>query len=137
MPLSPIDDEQARRMSLLRNGKGPPERLGRPPYYNETNNGDSPTGKSNHPKSKFSKRHLPSILAGRITEFPESGDTTESVERGFSAFTKSQIMDNDTQTNFNIVDYNGQMTLEDDLCFDTGVVQNLTNKFKGVKFEEP
>ena len=46
-------------------------------------------------------------------------------------------MDNDTQTNFNIVDYNGQMTLEDDLCFETGVVQNLTNKFKGVKFEEP
>ena len=44
-------------------------------------------------------------ISSFIPEFIDAIEATDSGERGFSAFTKSQNMDNDTQTNFNIIDY--------------------------------
>lgn len=108
MPLiSPTDDDHARRLSWIRNGKAPKDVLGKPPYYyNVGYNGDSPTG--HHQRAKHSKKTLPSILSPHMMpDFPDAGEDLDSREHGFSAFTKSQIMDNDTQTNFNIVDYHG------------------------------
>ena len=40
-----------------------------------------------------------------IPEFIDAADAVCRGERGFSAFTRSQNMDIDTQTNFNIIDY--------------------------------
>ena len=40
-----------------------------------------------------------------IPEFTDAADAIGRGERGFSAFTRSQNMDIDTQTNFNIIDY--------------------------------
>ena len=40
-----------------------------------------------------------------IPEFIDAADAIRRGERGFSAFTRSQNMDIDTQTNFNIIDY--------------------------------
>ena len=40
-----------------------------------------------------------------IPEFIDAIEAKASNERGFSAFTKSANMDIDTQTNFNIIDY--------------------------------
>lgn len=48
---------------------------------------------------------LQTISSFPIPEFIDAAEATDSGERGFSAFTKSQNMDNDTQTNFNIIDY--------------------------------
>ena len=63
-------------------------------------------------RNKKSKKTLPAILSNHyhmmLPDFPDAGETTDSVDHGFSAFTKSQIMDNDTQTNFNIVDYDSK-----------------------------
>ena len=64
-----------------------------------------------------------------LPDFPDAGETTDSVDHGFSAFTKSQIMDNDTQTNFNIVDYDSKQlkSTEDELVFDKTIKHSLAN----------
>ena len=48
------------------------------------------------------KNNLYSML---VPEFIDAAEETDSGGRGLSAFTKSQNMDIDTQTNFNIIDY--------------------------------
>ena len=48
-----------------------------------------------------------------MPEFKDAAEDTESADRGLSAFTKSQNMDNDTQTNFNIIDYDAIKSDED------------------------
>ena len=104
--------------------------------------GDRPPYASNRHKDKKSKKTLPSIMPRMmIPDFPDAGDTTDSVDRGFSAFTKSQIMDNDTQTNFNIIDYDGKLQSQEDdfdLMFGQTIKSNLglLPIFKTVTFDD-
>ena len=47
----------------------------------------------------------PNMMGILYPDFLDAAEATDSGERGFSAFTRSQNMDMDTQTNFNIIEY--------------------------------
>ncbi len=58
----------------------------------------------------------------QLWNFTDAAEVKDGNERGISAFATSQIMDIDTQTNFNIIDYesksrsiNEQYSLEESL----------------------